>query len=472
MIKVHFLGANRQVTGSRYCLETDHARILIDCGMFQERPFQDRNWEPFSIDPKSIDAVVLTHVHVDHSGLLPKLVRDGFSGPVYSTRPTVDLARVVLNDSAKIQTEDVKFKLKRHKKEGRRGKHPAVPLYTDQDVEKTLPLFQGVPYGSSMMLADSMEMTFHDAGHILGSAMLEFEIQEQGHSVRVLFSGDIGQWGKPLIRDPTLFDSADYVIMETTYGDRDHPPASDIEAQLESTIRETVERGGNVVIPIFAVERAQEVTYCLSRLAHDHRIPKLPVFLDSPMAVDVTDIFRRFPDCLDNETWQMIQADERPLQFPGLKMVRSVEQSKQINDVREPCVIMATSGMCTAGRIKHHLRSNIERPESTILFVGYQAQGTLGRQIVDGSPFVRIHGRDRSIKARVERIDGFSGHADRSTLLKWVGHLKTEPRGIYLTHGDESSSRSFAELLDRELGWNATVPEFGQTVNLTFSGSE
>ena len=465
-MKLHFLGANLQVTGSRYCLEVNDVKVMIDCGMFQERPYLERNWATCPIPANEIEALLLTHVHVDHCGLIPKLVHDGFGGPVYCTRPSVELAEVILRDSARIQTEDVKFKKKRHEKEGRRGKYPEIALYTESDVDRAMPLFQAVPYGKTLEVNDTVSVTFHDAGHILGSAMLELLVREPAGETRLIFSGDIGQWGKPLLRDPTLFDQADYVIMESTYGDRDHPDSGDIQTQLETVINDTVSRGGNVVVPVFAMERAQELVYHVGQLAHAGRIPYLDVFLDSPMAVDVTDIFRNYRECFDEETWKLIMANKPPLRFPGLHMVRNVEESKKINDRRKPCIIMAPSGMCTAGRIKHHLRQNIGRAESTILFVGYQAHGTLGRQIQEGSPFVRIHGRDWKVKAQIHRIDGCSGHADRSALLRWLSNLKQSPQQVFLTHGDEEAAMSFAGEVERRLGWPVTLPRFQDTVEL------
>ncbi len=465
-MKLHFLGANRQVTGSRYCLDIGGTRIMVDCGMFQERPYLERNWESCPVPAAEIDALLLTHVHVDHSGLIPRLVQEGFRGPIYCTRPSVELAEIILRDSARIQTEDVKYKRKRHEKEGRRGKHPVVPLYTEEDVNQTMPLLQGVPYGQAIALNEHLSVTFHEAGHILGSAMLELVVRESAGETRILFSGDIGQWNKPLIRDPTLFEDADYVVMETTYGDRDHPANDDIESQLEQSIKETVSRGGNVVIPTFAIERAQELIYHISRLAHANRIPYLEVFLDSPMAVDVTDVFRHYRECFDQQTWKLIMSNESPLRFPGLNMIRGIQESKAINQHDKPCIIMSTSGMCTAGRIKHHLRKNIGRAESTILFVGYQAHGTLGRQILDGNPLVRIHGRQWKVKADIRRIDGFSGHADRSALLRWIGNLQRPPRHVFLTHGDEAAAESFAGEVTRQFGWPVSVPLYRESADL------
>jgi metallo-beta-lactamase family protein len=296
--------------------------------------------------------------------------------------------------------------------------------------------------------------------------MLEFRVRDAGREVCLLFSGDIGQWGKPILRDPTLFDEADFVVMESTYGDRDHKNHDAVESQLEEIVQETLARGGNLVIPVFAVERAQELVYHLARLVHTGRIAPVDTFLDSPMAVDVTTIFRQHPDCFDEETWKLIMAQEPPLRFPGLQLVRDVEESKAINQHRAPSIIMAPSGMCTAGRIKHHLRQNIGRTASTILFSGYQAQGTLGRQILDGNPFVRIHGRDWKVKAQIRQLDGASGHADRTALLRWIGHLKRPPRQIFLTHGDEEAARHLAGEIEQRWGWPTTVPAYQDSVPL------
>ena len=465
-MKLTFLGANRQVTGSRYCLEANGARLMIDCGLVQERAFQDRNWEPCSIDPKSFDALLITHAHIDHIGLIPKFVKDGFHSTIYATHPTVALADVMLRDSAKIQTEDAEYKKRRHRKEGRRGRHPEVPLYVVDDVVKTLPLFEGVDYRTPVRIAEGVTATWHDAGHILGSAMIEIAVTENGETRKIVFSGDIGQPGKPLISDPSTFKHADYVIMESTYGERDHVRNGNIEDQLEVIIRETVGRGGNVVIPVFAVERAQELMYYISRLVHADRIPDIPIFLDSPMASDVTNIFRKHRHWLDDETRELISSKEPPLQFPGLKITRSTEESISINRIITPCIIMAPAGMCNAGRIKHHLRLNIGRDESTILFVGHQAKGTLGRRILDGEREVRILGRTRRGYAKIKSIDGLSAHADRSGLIDWLSHLETPPRRLFLTHGEEDASLALARTIRDRLGWEATVPEYASVVDL------
>ena len=467
IVKLHFWGANRQVTGSRYCLDAAGQQVMVDCGMVQERPFLERNWAPNPLPAHEVDALLVTHIHIDHVGLIPKLVREGFHGPIYATRATVELLEIVLRDAAKIQGEDVEYKRKRHQREGRKGgQHPPAVLFSDLDVDATLRLLQSVNYDESVKLNDAMKVTFRDAGHVIGSAMLDVQVQENGKSTRVVFSGDIGQWNKPLIRDPSLFEQADYVVMESTYGDRDHETAGDIETQLATIVNETVRRGGNVVIPTFAVERAQEIMYYISRLVRANRIPRMKVYLDSPMAVDVTEVYRGLGDFFDAETLAMLADNKPPLQFPGLSLSRTVNESKAINNCKQPCIIMSSSGMCTAGRIKHHLRQNITRPECTILFVGYQGVGTLGRQILDGDPFVRIHGQDHKVKAQIAKIYGFSGHADRTGLLRWLGNLKQPPRRVFLTHGEENVSLNFAQQIEEQLKWPVTVPHYLDCVEL------
>ncbi len=465
-MKLTFLGANRCVTGSRYCLEANGTRVMIDCGLVQERQHANRNWETCPIRPSTVHSLLLTHIHIDHSGLIPKFVRDGFQGSIVATRPTVDLADIVLRDSANIQAEDAAYKKKRHRREGRRGKYPEQPLYTTVDVERSLPLFQGLDYDRTIRVAEGIDVIFRDAGHILGSAMLEVLVKEKGIQRRIVFSGDIGQRGKPLINDPSEFKQADYVIMESTYGDRLHDKSGDVETQLCEIISDTIGRGGNVVIPTFAIERAQELMYFIGRLVYAQRIPAVPIFLDSPMAVDVTEIFRQHCSFLDSETQKLIMSKEPPLHYAGLHMVQDVEQSKSINRLTKPSIIMSPSGMCTAGRIKHHLRNNIGRPESTILFVGFQARGTLGRQILEGNQEVRIHGQLRRVNARVAHVNGLSGHADQAGLLDWLSHLETPPRHLFLAHGEEAASKCLAGLIKQRWGWPVSIPNYESSVDL------
>lgn len=465
-MKLRFLGATRHVTGSRFLLEAGGLRLLVDCGMFQERDHLARNWETLPVPPKDVDYLLLTHAHLDHSGLIPRVVRRGFQGPILATRATVDLAKIVLYDTAHIQEEDAAFKRKRHARQRRKGPHPVAPLYTTTDVDAALPLFRGVRYGESTPLNDDVTVTFHDAGHILGSAMIELTVKENGQSRTVIFSGDIGQWDRPIVRNPTLFDHADYVVMESTYGGRNHQQAGEIVDQLAAVINEAVEAGGNIVIPTFAIERAQELMYHIRSLVLDDRIPNLMVFLDSPMATKVTDVFREHRECMDEGALSMAAGDGDLFRFPGLQFTRSVSESKAINRIQGSCIIMAGSGMCTAGRIKHHLVNNISRPNSTIVFVGYVAGNTLGRQIVDRKPAVRIHGEQREVRARIEQVRGLSAHTDQAGLLKWIGNLKSPPREVFLTHGDEDEATALASRIQSDLGWSATVPEYDKTYSL------
>ncbi len=465
-MKVQFLGAARQVTGSQYLVEVDGARLLVDCGLFQEREFLERNWEKSTAGPKQLDAILLTHAHVDHCGLVPKLVREGFRGQIITTGASADLVELVLRDSAKIQAEEASYKKRRHRKEHRRGKHPAGPLYSMKDVDRTIRLLRPVGYEEEITIGEGVSAVLHDAGHILGSAMVELRVRNADEPRRLLFSGDIGLRGKPIVRDPATPSEADYLVMESTYGDQDHHPPGDIESQMEGIINRTIDRGGNVVVPIFAIERAQEFIYYLGRLRQSGRIPPVSAFLDSPMAADVIEIFRQHRECFDLQAWQMISNGDTPLRFPGLKLVRDREESKAINAHEGPAVIMSTSGMCTAGRIKFHLRQNLGRPQSTILFVGYQARGTLGRQLVNGNPRVRIHGQEHQVKAEVARIYGFSGHADRAALMRWLGYFQRPPKRLFLVHGEKDNALSLAQHVRTELDWDVTVPEYRQTVDL------
>ena len=465
-MKLQFLGAARQVTGSQYYIEADGARLLVDCGMHQERAHLARNWDRSPLRLPDLDALLLTHAHVDHCGLAPKLVHEGFRGPIVTTSASADLLELVLRDSAEIQAEDAAFKKKRHRKEGRRGKYPVKPLYTMQDVDRTLQRIEAVPYDQPVRINDRVHVVFHDAGHILGSAIIELRVTDNGQPRRIVFTGDLGQFNKPIVRDPAVFTEADYVVMESTYGDRDHEDHGSVESQLEQVIVDAVDAGGKVVIPIFAVERAQELIYHLNRLLHAQRIPGIPVFLDSPMAADVTEVFRRHRECFDAEAEEIVAAGEAILRFPSLRVVRDVRESKSINDLKGPAVVMSTSGMCTAGRIKHHLARHIGDPASTVLFVGYQSQGTLGRQILDGNREVRIHGGSRLVRARVRQIQGVSGHADRNGLLEWLNHFQQPPRQLFITHGEQQASLALAEEVRQRMGWNVSVPEYRETVAL------
>ena len=465
-LKLRFLGAAHSVTGSRYLIETNGTRLLVDCGMYQERQFRNRDWAPFPVDPKTIHAVFLTHAHLDHSGLIPKLARDGFSGPIYCTSATREIAEVILLDSASLQMEDAEMKRKRHEKEGRRGPYPEVPLYTTEDAESCFPLFAEAHYKQPFKAAAGVEATFFEAGHTLGSSMLRLRIQDNGHERSFVFSGDMGRPDRPILMDPTTFKEADYVVMESTYGDRVTIAPEDNVRELADIINWTVKAGGNVLIPSFALERSQEVLYDLNELLMKNTIPHLMVFLDSPMAISITEIFQRHREMMDKETVHLIRGGNSPFDFAGLNLVRTTEQSKAINHIKGTAIIIAGSGMCTGGRIKHHLVTNISRPDSSIVFVGYQAAGTLGREIVEGARRVRLFGQTYSVEAKVVYFHGFSGHADQTQLLRWAMSLQTPPRRVFITHGEKEVSEGFADLLRSKTGWSVTSPSYNDQVIL------
>jgi metallo-beta-lactamase family protein len=466
-MRLQFLGATQNVTGSRFLLETPGARVLVDCGLYQERDLRYRNWDPFPVPPASLTAVLLTHAHLDHCGYLPRLVRDGFRGPVHATAASGEIARILLEDAARLQEEDAAFKIRRHERERRRGPRPVVPLYTQADAEACCKHLAPVAYREPVPVAEGVTATFHDAGHILGSASVQVRFRAGRDERSIVFSGDVGRWNRPILEDPEPCPAADYVVVESTYGDRLHETAEDIAARLAAIITSTRARGGNVLVPSFAIERAQEVLYHLNELLQADRIPHLTVFVDSPMAATITELYEQHPELMDEEMRAMLQARHSPFRFPGLTMVRSVEESKGINHIQGTVVIIAGSGMCTGGRIKHHLVNNISRRESTVLFVGYQAAGTLGRLILDGVPEVRILGETRAVRARIEQIHGFSAHADRDELLRWLGSPRPHPsRRVFVTHGEPAAAHSFAEQLERQTRWPTAVPKYGEDVVL------
>ncbi len=464
-MKIRFLGGIRQVTGSKFYLETPDSRVLVDCGLYQERPYLSRNWQPFPVPPEDIESILLTHAHLDHCGYIPRLSADGFKGRILATPPTAELARIILLDSAHIQEEDAAFKKKRHAKEGRKGPHPEIPLYTIGDAEHAILAFEPVAYEKRIVLGRRTSVVFHDAGHILGSSMLQVESGEGAAVRRIVFSGDIGRWDSPLVQDPSVFSRADYVVMESTYGDRDHEDPEPIESLLARIINETAGIGGKVLMPVFAMERAQEVLYYLGKLLRAKRIPPLPVIMDSPMAVEITKVFERYPSYLDEEAKAIVRSGRSLFQFPGLRLTPTMADSKAVNDMEGPAVILAGSGMATGGRIKHHLKYNSGRPDTTVLFVGYQAQGTLGRIILDGAKEIRLFGAMLPVRARIVRITGFSAHAGKRELRRWLNAFDVRPRKLFIAHGDENVSLAFAAELRSE-GWRAVVPRYGEEFDL------
>jgi len=465
-MKIRFLGATHQVTGSSYFLDVGGVKILVDCGLFQERDYSYRNWNSFPVPPDQIHYLLLTHVHLDHSGLIPKLVKEGFAGDILLTPASKEMFPIVILDAARMQEEDAAFKKKRHDKEGRRGPYPEIPLYTVKDAEKCFPLLKDVPYEEYLSLNDRVKVCFHDAGHILGSAMIEITIQDEKGPRNIVFSGDIGQWNNPLLNSPSVFDRADYVVMESTYGNRNHDSPQYIDEKICKIVNDTVEVGGNIIIPTFAIERAQELLYHFNRLARAERIPYVMTFLDSPMAVEITKVFEQCKKYLDKETLDLFKDGQDPFDFPGLKLVESVEASKAINLIKGSTIIMAGSGMITGGRIKHHLVREITRPESTLLFVGYQAVGTLGRQILDGVSPVRIHGQFYPVRMKIEKIDGFSAHAGMDDLMRWLNNFKSPPKHVFLTHGEEESILSLENYLQSKAGWEVSAPTYMEEYDL------
>jgi metallo-beta-lactamase family protein len=464
-IKLTFLGAAQNVTGSQYLIETNNTGFLVDCGLYQERELTGRNWSPFFIPPGSLDAVLLTHAHLDHCGLLPRLVREGFKRAIYCTGATSEITRIMLLDSGKIHEEDADFKRRRHERESRKGPYPEIPLYTRDDAEAVSPLFSPVKYGQAVQMGDGVEATFYDAGHVLGSSMVKLKIEQNGQARTLLFSGDVGRRNKPILNDPTFFDEADYVIVESTYGDRLLESPEDAASQLAEAINTTAQKGGNIVIPSFALERSQELLYYLSKFRLKGRIPHLEVFVDSPMAVEVTGVFERHPELFDEDMKKLLRQQKSPFDFPGLNLVGTVEESKAINHMDGSVIIIAGSGMCTGGRIKHHLVNNISREESTVLFVGYQADGTLGRQIASGAKKARILGQYYPVKAQIAQINGFSAHADRDGLIRWLSSLRKPPRRVFVTHGELDASQNLAGLV-KNRGWETIVPSYQEQVLL------
>ena len=459
-MKVKILGAARNVTGSKFLLEINRYRIMIDCGLYQEREFKDRNWQDFPVNPSSINSIILTHAHLDHCGYLPKLVREGFKGNIYCTEPTSEIVRITLMDSGKIQEEDALQKRQRHEKEGIKKLYPIEPLYTASDAEKVFPLVKGFPYKKDIQITEGISAAFYDAGHILGAAMVKLKIIENGRLKKIIFSGDIGRWNKPIICDPTLFEEADTVFVESTYGNRIHETEKEAGKKLAMIINKTCRKNGNIVIPTFAIERAQEILFFVSKFLKENIIPHLLVFMDSPMAINITEVFKKYPEYLDNETRALINKGHSPFDFAMLKTTTTVDESKAINHIKGSSIIIAGSGMCTGGRIKHHLVKNITRPESTIAFVGYQAKGTLGRTILEKPKNVRILGRVYPVRASIENIEGFSAHADRNDLMRWMKGFKKPPQKIFVVHGEEEASADFASLLKAKLKSEIFIPAY------------
>lgn len=448
-MKISFHGADRGVTGSCHLVECAGRRILIDCGMYQGgREIVEDNADPFGFDPASIDTLLLTHAHLDHCGRVPLLVKRGFSGEVVTTAASVELAQLVMLDAAGLQEEEARYQLRRARRLGNNHAKAAEPLYTTLDALHSLELFgRRAKYDQPLQLASGVRATFIDAGHILGSASILLELEEAGARHRLLFSGDLGNSGRAILRDPTPPPPVDTVVMETTYGDRLHKPLQPSIDELYAAINETIGRGGNVIIPTFALERAQEILYYLREGVENKRIEHFTnVFLDSPMAISATKIFEQHPECFDEETLRLSRRTDDPFDLPGLHFTRETAESMAINQVSGGAIIMAGSGMCTGGRVRHHLKHNLWNQRCSIVFVGFAARGTLARRIIDGSERVRIFGEDIPVRASIHTIGGFSAHADQAELLAW--HRQTgHPATTYLVHGEDESMQAFAKKL-------------------------
>lgn len=460
-MKLTFLGAALMVTGSSYLLETETGRLLIDCGLFQGgKAITALNRREFLYNPSELDCVILTHAHIDHSGLLPKLCKSGFRGSIYSTKVTAELCGIMLPDSGHIQ----EFEAEISSRKGRRaGKRPEEPLYTVEDAYACLRHFSPIAYDQTTQVLPGVSIRFRDAGHILGSAMVEVWVTEGETTEKLVFSGDIGQPGQPIIKDPTFIDAADYVIMETTYGNRDHEPF-DREETLAEIVNTTVQNGGNIVIPAFAVGRTQTMLYYLHKLFKAGKIPDIPVIIDSPLAISATDIFMKNTQEYDSEAYSLVyEQQENPLHMPQLRFTRTAEESKTINTLSQPAIIISASGMADAGRILHHLKHNLWRPQSSVLLVGYQAQGSLGRRLLEGAKRVKIMGEEISVKASIYNLDGFSAHADRQYLLQWLAHFSSKPANVFLVHGEPDMTGPFATTVEGQMGLSVYIPRFGES---------
>lgn len=459
-MKIMFCGASSGVTGSCHMIESGSHRILLDCGQFQGGKAEDAlNYEPFPFDPAGIECVVLSHAHIDHCGRLPLLAKRGFTGKIYCTDATADLLGIMLKDSAYIHEKEAEWK---NRKAERAGRSFVEPLYTEADAEDALKLVTPVLYDQLIEINHDMRIVFNDAGHILGSAITELWVKEGGREAKIVFSGDLGMTGRPILRDPTYIKKADYVIMETTYGNRNHPANSSNVKELIDIVIKTVKRGGNVVIPSFAVGRTQELIYEFNRFYEDNReydddLDNVVVYVDSPMATTATEVFRRNSQVFDDETREYILKGDNPLDFKNLKFTRSTDESRALNFIKEPKVIISASGMCEAGRIRHHLKHNLWDARNSIVFVGYQAQGTLGRTLTDGAKKVTLFGEEIQVNAEIHSLEGFSGHADQDGLLTWISSFRQQPKQTFLVHGEDDSKKDFAKLVKDKLGYDPVV---------------
>ena len=472
-MNITFLGATKTVTGSNFLVEAAGKKFLVDCGMYQGSAKDEwENSEPFQFNVDEIDFVLLTHAHIDHSGRIPKLYIDGYRNEIITTKATRDLCSIMLPDSGHIQEQEIEWK---NRKRVRKGEKPLPPLYTAQDAIDCMKLFRPVNYDEIIEINENLHVRFNDAGHMLGSAIIEIWANEDGKETKVVFTGDLGNNDIPLLSSPTMIETADYLVMESTYGGRLHIRNDDKAKLFLNIVSETLDKGGTVVIPSFAVGRTQEILYELNNLKEsgDEEFEKkyktlqsVPVYVDSPLAISATEIFKENMDLFDEETQEIIKRGDNPLEFPGLQFTRTAEESKALNEMNESSIIISASGMCEVGRIKHHLKHNLWNPNSTILFVGYQAPGTLGRRIVDGEKTVKIFGEEIAVNARIEYIEGYSGHADQEWLLNFIYSFITKPKHIFLVHGEPEGQLVLKEKILNTTNIPVTIPSRGETYEL------
>ena len=470
-MKITFLGATKMVTGSNFLVEGAGKKFLVDCGLYQgKKELEMENYRPFDYNPAEIDFMLLTHAHIDHSGRIPKLYNEGFKKTIYAHKATCDLCGIMLPDSGHIQEMEAEWK---NKKRERKGEQTYPPLYTAEDAINSLEIFSPVEYNEIIEIDENIHVRFNDAGHMLGSSIIELWVNEDGKETKTVFSGDIGNNDIPLLDSPTMIESCDYLVMESTYGSRLHMKNDEKAEMFLNIVSETIDNGGTVVIPSFAVGRTQEILYELNKIKENRddeefrrkykTLMKVPVYVDSPLAISATEIFKQNTDLFEEEIKEKIDAGDNPLEFPGLKFTQTADESKALNENKEPCIIISASGMCDVGRIKHHLKHNIWNPKNTILFVGYQAPGTLGYSIVNGAKKVTIFGEEIAVNARIEYIEGYSGHADQEWLMNFIYSFINRPKHIFLVHGEEESQDVLKNKILEETGIGVSIPEYGET---------
>ncbi|MGI8999499.1 MAG: MBL fold metallo-hydrolase RNA specificity domain-containing protein [Candidatus Limnocylindria bacterium] len=494
-ISIQFLGAAGCVTGSQFLVTAGNRRVLVDCGMFQGSPEEvERNRMPFAFEADTLDALLLTHAHLDHCGRTPALVKAGFRGPIHATRATVDLTEIVLRDSARLQVEfterwnrrrarkadaaseatvqetddeSLPERLRKAVPEGRTDTRE--PLYDERDVDTTMRQMRGSDYNAAVQVVDGVTAVFHDAGHILGSAIIELRVADGADAHTIVFSGDLGRDDSPILRDPTPITHADHVVVESTYGNREHASHDDAIEDLVTAVNEVASDEGVLLVPAFAIGRTQEVIWVLDDLVREERIPRIPLFLDSPMASRATDVYDEHPEVYDAETKALLDSGDSPLKYPGQQFTDSVDESKAIRTAKRPIMVVAASGMLTGGRIMHHLKDFLPDPKCTLLFIGYQGEGTLGRRLQDGGKTARIDGQEIDVRCRVRSISGFSAHADQHELEAWLGHFAAngKPKTIFIVHCDPDAAEAFAGRIRTDLGMNAVIPKHREIVTLT-----